>query len=714
MRLLRLVDDDVFAVEFHPYITVVTGLDDGQREAIVAAFDRAAVGRTSGMRGLMEVHGVVLDLDDRSLALLELGNDDVETCVHPSDLPGRVSGGVDRQVRSAERRLESLEQPHRDRVEALSAAEGDLERALATERAAGEVLSALGPATPERESATPDRDPDAGRALDEAVLALEAAQEALARSEDEVLATAVGEAGRSEVHESATDSDDEAPGADVEDRIADLRAALALHRLEDPDPVRDALDEVRLGHNTGGMVQSPEALSLADRIETTDREIARLDEIAAPTSTDLERAAQDVERVRASLAEAQRREADSDTTAEVEALEDAHREVEAARDALGGRLGRARAQRRLDDAAAAENEVLDRLGLTSYTEFLTLGGAAARPEGGAEEVELARRAVEQAEAESDALEGKVDAALAHAELVATRRTLVDEARELLGEDRLADDRVAAALIEHRVPASTSVQIEVLVDLLGRVGLPVQGLGFTDDEVEAMAAEWLAERQHAEARILRKIEELESQSAVGAGPVNDEVPVAPDRTEQARRDVAAAESEMRAAKDRVMAHERSAARLSALDEQRAGAARAVEIAAADVSKARAAVTDAAAAVDAGQVGYGAAVEELAVLRQTMSDLDDVPPPVEEVEWYLLARLAGQRQQSFVGSLPLVVVGALDGVDDDDGLVHLLDRLERMAGAVQIVHLTDDARVAAWADALPDERAAVVRPVAVRSD
>ena len=134
----------------------------------------------------------------------------------------------------------------------------------------------------------------------------------------------------------------------------------------------------------------------------------------------------------------------------------------------------------------------------------------------------------------------------------------------------------------------------------------------------------------------------------------------------------------------------------------------------VAAARTAVAAASSAVAAIQDEYDAAVEELAVLRQTVSEMDHEPPPVGEIEWYLLARLAAQRQQSFVGSLPLVIAGALDGVTDDEGLVHLLDRLERMAGAVQIVHLTDDPRIIEWAEQLDEERAAVVRPVAARAE
>ena len=122
MRILRLVDDGVFAVEFHPYITVVADASADQRDRIARAFSEAAQGRTTELQGLIEVHGVELDLDERALDLLELDDSEVRTSLFAEDLPGATASGVDRQVRVAEDRLEALEQPNRDRTEALQEA----------------------------------------------------------------------------------------------------------------------------------------------------------------------------------------------------------------------------------------------------------------------------------------------------------------------------------------------------------------------------------------------------------------------------------------------------------------------------------------------------------------------------------------------------------------------------------------------------------------
>lgn len=742
MRILRLVDPGNFALEFHPYITVVAGVADDDRDRIVEAFESAALGRTTELRGLIEVHGVVLDLDERALGLLELEDGEIETSVLATDLPGNASSGVGRQVRAAERRLEALEQPHRDRLTALGQAEAELEVALAADAAAQDARSSA------EMPAAPVDDPSA---VDRA--ALEQRRAELQHERDRLVAALdPGAADALEAAEAAlgrADREAEPSGHDDGASLAELRSALALHRLYDPAPVRDALDEVRATHGTGETVPSTEALNLVDRLDDLDRQIAALDAETddEPTPAMVEAAKERVEQARLALAESERQSASRSSDADhVAALEEAHAEVELARDALDGRFGRAKAQRRLDDARAAEDELLERLGLHSYTDYLTRGGALGSSSGSSGELDAARAAVEAAESEAAALDRNLDASLSQAELVEERRRARDQARALLGRPDLDDEAITVELLEVRVPADVDSPIEGLVEVLDAVGLPVRDLDLGPDEIEALAADWLTEHQHSESRLLRSIEahEADADPADGLGVVRDPVLGGdpPIRAEPLADDpVAAARDAVEVARARSEAHETVASELaeveSALldvdaasaafeppgddvddvddpDESQTDAPDATIETAQSVAAARAAVEEATLAVDAGRTEYESAVEELAVLRQTVSELDEEPPPVNEIEWYLLARLAAQRQQSFVGSLPLVVAGALDGVTDDEGLEHLLDRLERMAGAVQIVHITDDPRIIGWADALAEDRAAVVRPVASRAD
>ena len=81
--------------------------------------------------------------------------------------------------------------------------------------------------------------------------------------------------------------------------------------------------------------------------------------------------------------------------------------------------------------------------------------------------------------------------------------------------------------------------------------------------------------------------------------------------------------------------------------------------------------------------------------------------EELEWYLLARLAAQRAVCLGGSLPLLLDDALAGLEDDQ-LATSSGRLERMADAVQVIVVTDDPRAALWALAVGQDRAAAVEP------
>ncbi len=79
--------------------------------------------------------------------------------------------------------------------------------------------------------------------------------------------------------------------------------------------------------------------------------------------------------------------------------------------------------------------------------------------------------------------------------------------------------------------------------------------------------------------------------------------------------------------------------------------------------------------------------------------------EAIEFYLLARLAAQRPMSFSGSVPLVIDDALAGLDVVV-VRSLLDKLERMSEAVQIIYLSDDPEVADWVASVGIQRAAVV--------
>lgn len=489
-----MVDDDGrFAIELHPHISVLPELTAHQRDAIVGAFDAVAAGQVSGLTGVIEAHGVVSDLDDRSLGLLDLDDSQVEPRVTGSDLPGAASNG-----------------------------------------AASNGVS--GPP----------------------------------------------------------------PSSDVgHPEIEELEARLALHRRYDPEPVRELVDQIRLRHPTGEMVPSTEALHLADRLGELGRRLGSITTVEPPEAAALEAAELRVHAARRRMVELERDAADRENAAEIAALEQAHAAVEQARDGLESRFSRGRAQARFDAAVAEEQAILDRLGLASYTDYLTRGGSVRPVEVESVELRDAHRELIDAQADADALRRAADDALERAALEEERRAVVERAEALLGTSDLAAEQLVTELSELRVPAGDDGPTGELIDALEQVGLPVRDLGLTSGEVETMAVDWLAEHARVEDGIESRLDRL------GAGSGQDRV--------------------------------------------------------------------------------------------------------DEIEWYLLARLAAQRDVSSAGSVPLLIDRALDHMTDDDGLQHLLDRLERTAGEVQIVHLSDDPRIAAWAADLPVDRAAVVRPV-----
>jgi hypothetical protein len=103
----------------------------------------------------------------------------------------------------------------------------------------------------------------------------------------------------------------------------------------------------------------------------------------------------------------------------------------------------------------------------------------------------------------------------------------------------------------------------------------------------------------------------------------------------------------------------------------------------------------------------AAEELLASLQGDARPADEGSIAEEIEWYLLARLAAQRAVSLGGSVPLLIDDALRGLDANQ-LNHVLGRLERMADAVQVIVISDDPLAQSWALTAGSDRVALVRP------
>ncbi|MET0728541.1 MAG: hypothetical protein ABWZ76_09630 [Acidimicrobiales bacterium] len=259
-------------------------------------------------------------------------------------------------------------------------------------------------------------------------------------------------------------------------------------------------------------------------------------------------------------------------------------------------------------------------------------------------------------ARDDVIEDEPEGDVGVVERVAQARAQLEEAEAQLHALGLAEERRAAlkrslreaeAAARAAVKAASSAENEVAAELQNESPLSARE--------EALSTE------------LQEIEEAEAAARAAAHDLMSAIPVDFDDLE---RRIEAAEA----------AHRDALARLAEAD-------------------------DAMAVVEAERQAASIEVERLRAV--VAAQRTGSARPAEELEWYLLARLAAQRSVSIAGSLPLVVDDALRGLEADD-VRQLLGRLERMADAVQVIILSDDPVVAEWAEHAGPLRAAVVRP------
>jgi hypothetical protein len=127
-----------------------------------------------------------------------------------------------------------------------------------------------------------------------------------------------------------------------------------------------------------------------------------------------------------------------------------------------------------------------------------------------------------------------------------------------------------------------------------------------------------------------------------------------------------------------------------------AATALSLAAADEQRAAAAQVEADAALAAAEI----AVSDAEVRAESV----DRSQLVADVDWLLLTRLAGVRSVGLAGSVPLVLDDPFGTLAPDE-VPGVLTRMARLAGAVQVVVLSDDPAVVDWARSAGSEHARV---------
>lgn len=126
MRVLRVDDPEPGrpSLDLHPYLTVVHGLPEAARRRVVEVVASAAAGIDPGVGGLVEAHGLVLELDGRTLRTLDL-DAEIDVVVRPDDLPVGASHAeplAGSEVEQARAAMAEAERAH----ETLSVAAGEL------------------------------------------------------------------------------------------------------------------------------------------------------------------------------------------------------------------------------------------------------------------------------------------------------------------------------------------------------------------------------------------------------------------------------------------------------------------------------------------------------------------------------------------------------------------------------------------------------------
>ena len=694
MRLLQLNPDgtEESALDLHPIITVVNGLGIGGREVVIRAVTAIAHGRDPGIAGLVEAHGVMLDLTPETLSMLDL-HTELDVLLRPDDIPS--SSGL--PAPAATNRI-SVEQFLRA---APPGAYPALDQARGGQADAAEALAVL------REAAERSRNEhrQTVRHLERALGDVEQASAALE-------AAAAGLRAEPSDFSGMTDADLDAERATLVSQIEQLRSDLdridrSLMELSaiDTRPIQVLLDAIA-NPDAVEMVPSERAQELADEFVRLRAATDALEHRLTAAGLDSASANRRLDEARAELQRAERAMAKPDLSPDdVAELEAIHEKVLDAERKASGRFNRGK--RSLDELLVQQQAVLDRVGFPTWSAYVMGAGLLAIDPASEERLEKARFEFEAAETHWTQISEAIQQDPEHSSLLDQLEAVYLEAFDLLGGQE--PDDLESALRSHR-EAKREVTTEELVDALA-YQLELVGLQLGDapslDRTVIAAEAFLAEME----TVTGRVEELRAERHHVAGALEEaeaEFQSLPLTTgDSALIDLTAPPQD---------SAEMTADDVAALDAALAEAAER-ERDAAELLEAREALVDAATQVHA--VATSRLMKVAAELAEQQSD--HAPPlsePAFEVpagegdhaeheamEFYLLARLAALRNVSFAGSVPLVVDDAFSRLEASE-IRDLLVKLERMADAVQIIYLTDEASVTDWAFEVGFQRAAVV--------
>jgi hypothetical protein len=694
MRLvdLRLVEDQHSRLGLHPNLSVVTGLSPAARAWLADALAALLGGADSGLLVRVDVDGVEADL--RPGAGDPVLRRPVDLLVRATDLPEHDDEGTanDPARRAASEELQRARAAHAAAVASLKALEGPAREAALAHRTVAESHELARRAIAQ---AREDLDPYASATLEAA------------------LATAM----RLEIELGASPGACRADTIDsVKERIVvleaqrrDIGAALDMLASVDPEPVTDALDLVRVVTATGP-IAPPEVLRLADEWASISEHLAALEAKFAAEEGGVQSVSDRLEIARARLAAAESALTPAPVRAEdVQALEAAHERVLAAERKASSRLGGNRALRALEEALAEQQIYLDRLGYPTWSAWIMGAPLLDATAEHAKRLEQARREVDEATWAWERLTEKLETDPEFRALLDRLERVLEAAHAIVGD---VDD-VEQALRSLRIdpgppPCSVAEARERLAAALVGAGFEVEDDTSLDD-LRLHAERWLAEirtvaalRRQLEidfdqcgAELTRAQETFDRLEAVGPADPGDGF--GSTRLEDTRAVLLAAE-------DRVNRHRRALTRVAHLVAEAEGVAeleRQLAVAAeakaellemtrriADAAEARCRSLEAALGDDVDAGGWEAPTDE----DETVID-------------YLDSRISAARLAAGGGSVPIVFDDTLAALPTESQET-VLGWLEMIAADTQILYVTDDPAVLAWASRRQPAKVGVV--------
>ncbi len=658
------------------------------------------------MSGLIESHGVLFDLTVENLQLMGLGLD-LDPLIRRGDLPGAHPGEADSIPVAAVTAEQFLATTPEGRYPELDAARRQ-------QRSSRETLSILREATERarREHA------DAAAALRRATVALDEASGTSAQAEEAsaLLDDVLFDDPEPEPVASLSREELEARVEDLNGRLTHIEQDLAELSALDTRPIEVLVEAIR-NPAPAEMVPSARAGELADEFVALQAQVDQFEAGLESEGRGTASALAALEAARTELASAERAMAKPNLSPEdVTELEAAHQAV---LDAEGGGRLRRGGSKRLDEAAAEQQVILDRVGFPTWSAYVMGAGLLGIDPIAEERLERARIDLESADNHWAKVAADIENDPAHRALLDRLEAVYLEAFDLLGgDDDQADlENALRSVLVPKTEVSQSELVDALAYQLELVGLNL-GASPGVDRVTMAADAFLAEvsvlserigelrgerdetqvevadANHALAAFDAAAEAAQHEPTIdltdGADGADASATVEPDLDELTR------ELE-RANEDEALYADQLEARLALVD-----ASTQVEaVASSRVMRIAAQLASAEAEQPAGP---GEPPRPASDPGFEVDPAEAVSGP-EALEFYLLARLAAQRAASFSGSVPLVIDDALAGQGDD--LVRaLLDKLERMSEAVQIIYLSDQPVVTTWAESVGIQRAAVV--------